>query len=346
MEARDETIGNRTANQECRGRRNLEAKERIIRGAIGARYLKKGGKHLFQERSVRFDFIKTHKTIFPIEKMCKVLQVSKSGYYKWLNRVPSKRSIRNSQLVKEIQIVHKCSRFRYGSPRIAKELNMNGIKVSQPLVAKLMRKENIRSIIKKRYKVTTNSSHKYPVVENKLMRQFGVKEPNRVWVSDITYVRTGQGWVYLTTVIDLFDRKVIGWALSKTMATDQTSIAAFKMAMMKCSTLNQELVFHSDRGIQYACEAFVTELNKYKNITRSMSRKGNCWDNAVAESFFKTLKVELVYQHRYLTREQAELSIFEYIETWYNRNRRHKHLNNLTILENEILTFNNLKHVA
>jgi len=210
-----------------------------------------------------------------------------------------------------------------------------------------MRKENIRSIIRKRYKVTTNSSHTYPIVENKLMRQFNVKERNRVWVSDITYVRTLQGWVYLTTVIDLFDRKVIGWALSKTMATEQTSIAAFKMAIRKCSNLNNELVFHSDRGIQYACKDFATELKKYSNITRSMSRKGNCWDNAVAESFFKTLKVELIYHHKYQTRQQAELSIFEYIETWYNRNRRHKHLNNLTILENEnLITTNNLKHVA
>ena len=239
------------------------------------------------------------------------------------------------------------SHYRYGSPRITKELNVQGLKASKPLVAKLMRNESIRSIVKKRYKVTTNSNHKYPVVENKLMQQFRVKERNDVWVSDITYISTKQGWLYLTTVIDLFDRKVIGWALSKTMSAKQTSIAAFEMARINRPIKEQkELVFHSDRGIQYACGEFVAELNKSKTIVRSMSRKGNCWDNAVAESFFKTLKTELVYHNTYFTREQAELSIFEYIETWYNRKRRHQHLNNLTILELENLITNDFKHVA
>ncbi len=288
-----------------------------------------------------------HKEEFPIEKMCKVLQVSKSGYYKWLNRTPSKRAIKNAMLIKEIYKIYNLSKSRYGSPRIAKELNVQGSKVSHQLVAKLMRTESIRSIIRKKYRVTTNSNHKYPVVENKLMQQFAVKEKNDVWVSDITYVSTKQGWLYLTTVIDLFDRKVIGWSLSPTMSAKQTSIAAFKMAIIN-QPINQpkELIFHSDRGIQYACEEFVSELNKNKNIVRSMSRKGNCWDNAVAESFFKTLKVELVYHNKYQTRQEAELSIFEYIETWYNRKRRHKHLNNLTILEQENLITNNFKHVA
>jgi len=279
--------------------------------------------------------------------MCKVLQVSKSGYYKWTKKIPSKRSLINASLVKEIYRIYNSSRCRYGSPRVTKELNVIGLKASKPLVAKLMRKESLRSIIRKKYKVTTNSNHKYPVVENKLMQQFKVEERNDVWVSDITYISTKQGWLYLTTVIDLFDRKVIGWALSKTMSAKQTSIAAFEMARTNRPIKEQkELVFHSDRGIQYACEEFVTELNKNKTIVRSMSRKGNCWDNAVAESFFKTLKTELVYHNTYFTREQAELSIFEYIETWYNRKRRHQHLNNLTILELENLITNDFKHVA
>lgn len=288
-----------------------------------------------------------HKEEFPIEKMCKVLQVSKSGYYKWLNRTLSNRAIKNALLIKEIYKIYNMSKYSYGSPRITKELNVQGSKVSHQLVAKLMRRESIRSIIRKKYRVTTNSNHKYPVVENKLMQQFAVKEKNNVWVSDITYVSTKQGWLYLTTVIDLFDRKVIGWSLSPTMSAKQTSIAAFNMAIIN-RPINQqkELIFHSDRGIQYACEEFVSELNKTKNIVRSMSRKGNCWDNAVAESFFKTLKVELVYHNKYQTRKEAELSIFEYIETWYNRKRRHKHLNNLTILEQENLLTNNFKHVA
>ena len=289
-----------------------------------------------------------HKEEFTIEKMCKVLQVSKSGYYKWLKQLPSKRAIRNASLVKDIHRVYRMSKRRYGSPRITKELNCEGIKASKPLVAKLMRKENLRSIIRKKYKVTTNSKHRYPVVENRLMQNFLVHSQNEVWVSDITYISTKEGWLYLTTVIDLYDRKVIGWALSSTMSAKQTSIAAYKMAMINRPIEEQKtLIFHSDRGIQYACEEFTNEFKKQNNIIRSMSRKGNCWDNAVAESFFKTLKVELVYHHNYQTRKEAELSIFEYIETWYNQKRRHKHLNNLTILEKENLTnTNNLKYVA
>ena len=247
----------------------------------------------------------------------------------------------------EIKQIYQASKGRYGSPRIAKELNIQGLKASQNLVAKLMRKEQIRSIIRKKYRVTTDSSHSYPVAENVLNRGFAVKEENKVWVSDITYVSTLQGWVYLTTVIDLFDRKVIGWALSETMKAKETILSAFKMAAInRPIKQQQELVFHSDRGIQYACQEFITELNKHKTITQSMSRKGNCWDNAVAESFFKTLKVELIYHNKYQTRKQAELSIFEYIETFYNTKRRHKHLNNLTITEYHKSINNNLKNAA
>jgi transposase InsO family protein len=280
--------------------------------------------------------------------MCQVLKVSTSGYYKWLYKTPSKRELRNAMLIKEIHIVYRASRGRYGSPRIAKELNMQGISVSRPLVAKLMRKEYLRSIVRRKYRVTTNSSHKYPVVENILNREFNVQEQNKVWVSDITYISTANGWLYLTTVIDLFDRKVIGWALSETMRTKDTVIAAFKMATINRSLKNtKELIFHSDRGIQYACDEFKIELERYKVVQRSMSRKGNCWDNAVAESFFKTLKVELIYHNDYKTKQEAALSIFEYIETWYNKNRRHKNLNNLTILEyQKLINNNNLKNAA
>jgi putative transposase len=279
--------------------------------------------------------------------MCQVLKVSTSGYYKWLHKTPSKRLLRNEMLAKEIKAIFLKNKGRYGSPRITKELNMNGIKASKVLVAKLMKQQHLRSIVKKKYKVTTDSSHKYPLVENVLNRNFAVEKSNKVWVSDITYIRTAQGWTYLTTVIDLHDRKVIGWALSSRMYTAQTSIAAFKMALInRPLKQDQRLIFHSDRGVQYACDEFVAELSKYKNITRSMSRKGNCWDNAVAESFFKTLKTELVYHYHYNTRQQAELSIFEYIETFYNTVRRHKQLNNLSIKEYNQLLNNNLKNVA
>lgn len=279
--------------------------------------------------------------------MCRVMKVSSSGYYKWLRMVPSARAKHNDFLTQEIRRIHKVSKQTYGSPRIKAELNKEGIKASQPLVAKLMRREHIRSIIKKKYRVTTDSSHKYPVVANLLMRDFKVSRSNEVWVSDLTYIFTNEGWLYLTTVIDLYDRKVIGWALSKTMKTIETIIPAFKMANLnRPINKEQKLVFHSDRGIQYACDEFVTFNGKYKNIERSMSRKGDCWDNAIAESFFKTIKVELIYRYKYQSIQEAALSIFEYIETWYNQKRRHKHLNNLTINEFYQLINNKLKNAA
>jgi putative transposase len=279
--------------------------------------------------------------------MCKVLKVSRSAYYKWLVQIPSKRQIRNRMLLQHIHLVYKASHCRYGSPRITKELQMQGISVSKVLVAKLMKQACIRSIVRKKYRVTTDSSHKYPVVENILNRAFTTKEKNAAWVSDITYIGTKEGWLYLTTVIDLFDRKVIGWALSQTMKTIDTIIPAFNMATTnRPVSEDQPLIFHSDRGIQYASEEFVAAINKHPNIIRSMSRKGNCWDNAVAESFFKTLKTELVYHHKYQTRQQAASSVFEYIETFYNKKRRHKQLENLTISEYQKLFDNNLKNVA
>jgi putative transposase len=283
---------------------------------------------------VRYEFIKNHKEEFPVVKMCNVLKVSSSGYYGWLNRKPSGRVLFRQYVLENIQTVYEQSKCRYGSPRISKELHKIGVKVSEKSVARLMRLHNIRSIIVKKYKTTTDSKHPYPIVENKLMQNFLVERKNQVWVSDITYINTLEGWLYLTTVIDLFDRKVVGWSLSHTMKAKDTSVNAFKMALQHSPLKeNVPLIFHSDRGVQYACDEFKDELSKHKNITRSMSRKGNCWDNAVAESFFKTLKTELIYHQKYQTRYQAELAIFEYIEGFYNTTRRHQHLNNLNINE-------------
>lgn len=245
--------------------------------------------------------------------MCQVFKVSSSGYYKWLKQVPSKRKQRRTILLSEIKIIHNDSRKTYVSPRITTELNKKNIPISKVLVAKIMKQNNIRSIVTKRYKVTTDSSHKYPVAENVLNRNFTTKEQNKIWVSDITYVATEQGWLYLTSVIDLFNRKVIGWSLSNTMTAKDTSIAAFKMAKTNRPIQPyQQLIFHSDRGIQYACDEFTTLINSHKNITRSMSRKGNCWDNAVAESFFKTLKTVLIYLYKYQTKKETELCIFPF----------------------------------
>lgn len=279
--------------------------------------------------------------------MCKVIKVGKSGYYKWLHTLPGKRASRRASLLKEIQFIHKESKCRYGSPRITTELHMLGIKASKVLVASIMRKNHIRSIVKKKYKVTTDSTHAYPVAENILDRKFSFNERNAAWVSDITYVHTGEGWLYLTTVIDLFDRKVVGWALSNTMKAADTTVAAFKMACINSPIeAGKPLIFHSDRGVQYACEEFRKVIGNMPSIVQSMSRKGNCWDNAVAESFFKTLKTELIYHNKYKTKKSAELSIFDYIECFYNKRRRHLHLNNLTLKEHSNTFNNNQKKAA
>ena len=257
--------------------------------------------------------------------MCKVLQVSRSGFYAWLKINPSKRAVTNRNLTEQIRIIFQESRFTYGSPRITQELKSRNMAVSRPRVARLMQKANIRSVVKKKFRVTTLSDHSYKICENKLNRNFLVTEKGKVWVSDITYVKTAQGWLYLTVIIDLADRKVIGWALGSSLKVKDTVVPAWLMAVNHRPIIG-ELLFHSDRSIHYACDEFKNLLDSHKSVVRSMSRKGNCWDNAVAESFFKTLKAEWIYQHKYVTVQQAALSIFDYIETWYNTKRKHSAL--------------------
>ena len=205
------------------------------------------------------------------------------------------------------------------------DLHALGIHVSRPRVARLMRKAGIRSKHRRRYLVTTDSKHKFKVSENLLDRNFQVGQIGKVWVSDITYIKTDQGWLYLTTIIDLGDRKVIGWSLGGLLTAEDTIIVAWRMAV-KHRSITDQLIFHSDRGVQYACDQFRTLLGAYPKVQQSMSRKGNCWDNAVAESFFKTLKVEWTNWHHYKSIENAAISIFEYIEGWYNTRRRHSSL--------------------
>lgn len=262
--------------------------------------------------------------------MCKVLKVSRSSYYFWLEERPSKRDQDNKMITDRIRASFSSSKGRYGSPRITKDLTEQGLKVSRPRVARLMRKANIKSIIQKKYVVnTTDSKHSYPVADNHLNRNFSPVLPGQSWVSDLTYIYTVEGWVYLTIIMDLYDRKVIGWALSESMKAVDTTIPAWQMAL-KNRPITSKLIFHSDRGIQYACHAFTKLLKNSPSVLQSMSRKGNCWDNAVAESFFKTLKSELVYQQEFTTTEAAKRSIFEYVEIWYNRQRRHSVLGYLS----------------
>jgi putative transposase len=257
--------------------------------------------------------------------MCRVLQVNRSGFYAWLKRTPSKRALTNRKLTQEIRIIYQESRLTYGSPRITQVLKGRHISVSRPRVARLMKKANIRSVVKKKFRVTTLSDHTYGICENKLNRNFKVSQTGKVWISDITYVKTAQGWLYLTMIMDLADRKVIGWSLSSSLKVKDTVVPAWLMAVNN-RPITGDLLFHSDRGIHYACDEFKTLLSGYKSVERSMSRKGNCWDNAVAESFFKTLKAEWIYHKKYLTIQQAALSIFDYIETWYNTKRKHSAL--------------------
>ena len=279
-----------------------------------------------------YNFIKSNEKIFPIEKMCQVLGVSCSGYYSWKTNVIPNRIHRMNHIKEKITLIYFESKQRYGSPRITIELQNLGYLISRITVAKYMKQMGLRSKLSKKFKVTTDSKHNYLTVENVLNRDFKPTLPSKVWVSDITYIHTKEGFLYLTTVIDLYDRKIIGWSLSDTMSTQDTILCAWRMATRN-RTVEQGLIFHSDRGVQYANNKFVNMLNSYNKITRSMSRKGNCWDNAVAESFFKSLKTELIYGNKLISKEQMKLDVFEYIEIWYNKKRRHSALNYATIDE-------------
>lgn len=234
----------------------------------------------------------------------------------------------------KIENIFEASKQTYGSPRITVELEKHGYKISRPKVAKLMKQAGLKSKVKKKYRVTTDSNHDFPIAPNLLNRNFTPDKINKVWVSDITYIRTKQGWLYLTIIMDLFDRQIIGWSLSKTMHAVNTIIPAWRMAVLK-RKITEELIFHSDQGVQYACTKFTNILKNYSFVKQSMSRKANCWDNAVAESFFKTLKTELIYHQEYKTRNEAEIAVFEYIEVWYNRKRLHSSLGYLTPVEYE-----------
>jgi len=257
--------------------------------------------------------------------MCRVLGVSRSGYYDWRKRVPSKRSVENAALTERIGEIHEASHQVYGSPRIHAKLQEEGVEISRPRVARLMRKAHIRSKMTRKFVHTTNSKHNFRIAPNLLDREFAPGKINQAWVSDITYIHTQEGWLYLTVIIDLGDRKVIGWSLSNSIDTNSTVIQAWNMAIGRRIPA-KGLIFHSDRGVQYACDAFRETLVKAKGVKQSMSKKGDCWDNAVAESFFKSIKNESLKHETFRTRKQAEARVFDYIEIWYNNQRLHSAL--------------------
>lgn len=269
-----------------------------------------------------FRFMDAHRKQWAIGKMARALEVSASGYYAWKRRTPSNRTLSDRLLVARIRDIQKRHRRRYGSPRVHKELAAMGLSVGRKRVARLMKLHDLSCRYRKRFQVTTDSRHHELVAENILDRKFNVYEPNTVWVSDITYLPTAEGWLYLCVVIDLFDRMVVGWS----MRTDMTAaivIDAFTMAVMRRRPRGH-LIFHSDRGIQYCSSDFrAASQVAYPMLTRSMSRKGNCWDNACAESFFKTLKRELEELSGRVPRNKVRTAVFEYVETYYNRIRIH-----------------------
>ena len=258
-----------------------------------------------------------------MKKMCEVLKVSRSRFYTWLKSPESERSRSNRLLLTEIRVAFDRSRQTYGSPRMTVELNESGVSCSENHVARLMRLGGIRAVGKRKYRVTTHSRHHHPVAENLLNRNFSTAYPNEVWLSDITYIWTSEGWLYLAGVIDLYSRMLVGWSMGPRLKAELT-LKALRQAIAR-RNVRPDLMHHSDRGGQYAAGEYQELLKKTKMIC-SMSRKGDCWDNAPMESFFATLKAELVYREQFKTRQEAKTKIFEYIEVFYNRQRRHSTL--------------------
>lgn len=259
--------------------------------------------------------------------MCKVFNLGRSSFYGWLIRKPSKRAQESEIISAEVKKSYAESKGRYGSPKITRELRKRGFPVSRPRVAKVMKDNNLKSIITGKFKVcTTDSNHGFNISANLLDRNFTTDSASKAWVSDITYIKTKQGWLYLTVIMDLYDRKIIGWSMSRSLKASQTVIPAWRMAIINRPFL-KGMLFHSDRGVQYACNEFRAEIDN--SVIQSMSRKGNCWDNAVIENFFKILKSETNYKE-YESTIQAKKELFEFIEIWYNRIRIHSALGYLS----------------
>jgi len=284
---------------------------------------------------VRFRFIQMEKALYPTRLLCRTLAVSASGFYAWCRRGLSVRAREDAALKVDIRAAHAASGKRYGSPRIHADLKADDQRVGRKRVARLMREEGIEGQRKRRFRVTTDSRHTHPIAANELNRNFTASEPNKIWVTDITYIWTREGWMYLAAILDLFSRRVVGWSMDscidRTLALDALNMA------LKTRRPESGLLHHSDRGVQYASADYQKQLRDH-GIVCSMSRKGDCWDNAVAESFFSTLKAELVHRNDYVSYSHAKASVFEYIEAFYNRRRRHSALDYASPVEHETAT--------
>jgi putative transposase len=273
---------------------------------------------------VRYAWIEGHRDQFDVARMCRQLEVSRTGYYQWRQRPTSPRMRADSLLDAHVAAIHAQRRRRYGRPRILLELREQGLLVGHERVRKSLRRQGLRPVYRRPYRITTDSDHAKPVAPNVLDRRFDGWKPDQAWVGDITYIDTDQGWLYLACVMDLASRRIVGWSMSERMK------AGLVLQALQAACLQRRpppgLIMHTDRGSQYASDRH-RQLLKDWRMTQSMSRVGNCWDNAPMESFFKTLKVERVYQTRYTTRDQARLDIVDWIEGFYNRQRRHSAIN-------------------
>ena len=283
---------------------------------------------------MRFRFIEDRRADYPVTILCEVLGVSPAGYYAWRSRPESRRSVANRHLVDDIKRVHRNTSGRYGSPRIHEELKALGRGASRGRIERLMRQHGIRAIMARPRRVrTTDSRHDFPIAANLLQRNFTAVAPNRIWLADITYVETDQGWLYLATVMDLYSRRIVGWAMDDHLRTD-LPVAALRMAI-SAQRPAPGLIHHSDRGVQYASADYRKAIQS-AGFLPSMSRRGDCYDNAPMESFFHTLKTELVHHRHYATRKEATRDIFAYIEGFYNRTRRHSAIGYISPIEMQL----------
>ncbi len=290
---------------------------------------------------MKFAFI-DQSVAFPVDTMCRMLGVTRSGFYAWRKRPRPARAKADAQLAVTVAAVHQRSRKTYGSPRVHEELKAQGLRVGRKRVERLMRENGLQARRKRRFKRTTDSRHDGPIAPNLLARDFTETEPNRSWVTDVTAIATDQGWLYLAVMLDLFSRRVVGWATSSNNDT-ALALAALSIAL-QARRPPAGLLHHSDRGSPYASADYRAKLRAH-GARRSMSRKGDCWDNAVAESFFASLRAELVDYEHYATHYEARLSIGEYIDEFYNAQRRHSHVGYLSPIEFELRS-KTQRHVA
>jgi len=315
---------------------SFELEKNYKKSELRFEILKKAYPYLYQGRIEVYNFIKNNEKKYSISEMCRVLNIKSGTYNRWKNNGISEKQRQIAILKKNISLIFLRSKKYYGRGKITQKLNDQGYKISQKQVSFYMNQLGLRKIAKRKFKITTDSKHTHYISPNVLNRKFTVNRSSKVWVSDITYIQTKKGFLYLTIIMDLYDRKIIGWSLGTELTTLKTTLAAWEMAKSN-RTILKGMIFHSDRGVQYANKAFTSELNSYQCI-RSMSRKGNSLDNAVSESFFNSLKRELIYRKsKLITQKLMKAEIYEFIENWYNKKRIHSALNYLTIEQfNEI----------